>query len=195
MARFFTAARKVPIVFGKLPGGGHIWGGPYTAAQMITGLACGALAGFSSTFGGFNPHGLWSAGTIFSDIIIVIAVALAAVFLVRFAPNKRNLAFLLWDIYSAFTKPKTGTVEGVEVKATSTSTATHHFRVYGDQSEQAQAAGFEYATNHRIADPVGFSSDYARHVQHLAADTAATPHTVAQRARAHADTSTSRSTP
>lgn len=165
MARFYTAARKVPIVFGKLPGGGRIWGGPYTAAQMITGLACGALAGFSSTFGGFNPNGIWSTGNVFSDAIIVLTAAAAGVFLVRFAPNKRNLAFLLWDIYSAFAKPTTGAVEGTAVRTRSTKTATHHFRVYGDPSEQAHAEAFEFATTHRIADPVGFSTDYAKHVQ------------------------------
>lgn len=34
-ARFYTSTRRIPVVFGRLPSGERIWGGPYTSWQII----------------------------------------------------------------------------------------------------------------------------------------------------------------
>ncbi|MFI9082074.1 hypothetical protein ACIGW8_37565 [Streptomyces sioyaensis] len=52
IGRCFTKARKHTLVVGHWPGGGRIWGGPYTVPQIIVAAATFAAA--------FLTRGLWA---------------------------------------------------------------------------------------------------------------------------------------
>ncbi|TBO59455.1 hypothetical protein EYS09_11935 [Streptomyces kasugaensis] len=52
IGRCFTKARKHALVVGHWPGGGRIWGGPYTVPQIIVAAATFAAA--------FLTRGLWA---------------------------------------------------------------------------------------------------------------------------------------
>ncbi|MFG2894923.1 hypothetical protein [Streptomyces sp. NPDC048248] len=52
IGRCFTKARKHTLVVGHWPGGGRIWGGPYTVPQIIVAAAAFAAA--------FLTRGLWA---------------------------------------------------------------------------------------------------------------------------------------
>ena len=52
VTRFYTAARRIPILVGKLPSGGFIPGGPYTIPQILVLLTV--------TAGGYYTMPMWS---------------------------------------------------------------------------------------------------------------------------------------
>lgn len=69
--QWYNAARRIPILIGKLPSGEQIWGGPYRASQAVT-AGVVLLVGFST-------RGLWGGlvagpglvGTITSALVCV----------------------------------------------------------------------------------------------------------------------------
>ncbi|MFF8790793.1 hypothetical protein [Streptomyces sp. NPDC015125] len=56
VGRCYTRARRHQNVVGRLPGGGRIWGGPYTVPQIV--IAVVALAALALTRGLWAHHGL-----------------------------------------------------------------------------------------------------------------------------------------
>jgi hypothetical protein len=52
VTRFYTAARRIPILVGKLPSGGFIPGGPYTVPQIVVLVSVAA--------GGYYTMPMWS---------------------------------------------------------------------------------------------------------------------------------------
>ena len=70
----YTRARRHPLVIGTFPGGGRIWGGPYTVPQFAV------MAGL---FGAMMlTRGVWGVFGLF-NIVLVLAVPYAAGFAVR----------------------------------------------------------------------------------------------------------------
>jgi hypothetical protein len=69
-ARFYTAARRIPQLIGKLPGGGHLWGGPYTAPQV------GVFLG--SVWLLWKTHTLWGRFGFFMNIAVAVGVVFVA---------------------------------------------------------------------------------------------------------------------
>jgi hypothetical protein len=41
--KFYTKARRIPTLIGKMPSGGKIWGGPYTMTQGVVGGVAGLV--------------------------------------------------------------------------------------------------------------------------------------------------------
>lgn len=74
VVKWFTPARKIPILIGKLPSGERIWGGPYRASQAIVGGVVLTVM--------FATRGLWGTfaeTNLFGPILtILISVAVAA---------------------------------------------------------------------------------------------------------------------
>lgn len=109
VARFFTIARKFPILIGKLPNGGRIWGGPYTMGQAVIGM--------TALIVGWNTRSWWSTHSIVGDLGILVAVAAASVFLARKIPStRRNAANVLIDVQVAFTVPVAGRYRGKPIR-------------------------------------------------------------------------------
>ncbi|MEU7205419.1 hypothetical protein [Streptomyces sp. NPDC045470] len=65
VGRCYTKARRHRNVIGRLPGGGHLWGGPYTVPQVaVAGLALGLM---------LLTSGLWARHGIV-DVLPLLAV-------------------------------------------------------------------------------------------------------------------------
>lgn len=56
-AKFYTKARRIPMLVGKMPSGARIWGGPYTLTQVgagaVTAFVLWKTASAWARFGGF----------------------------------------------------------------------------------------------------------------------------------------------
>ncbi|WP_432003664.1 hypothetical protein [Streptomyces sioyaensis] len=73
IGRCFTKARKHTLVVGHWPGGGRIWGGPYTVPQIIVAAATFAAA--------FLTRGLWAHHGLV-DVLPLIGVPYALALIV-----------------------------------------------------------------------------------------------------------------
>ena len=61
-AKFFTLARRIPTLIGRLHDGSKIWGGPYTVTQAV---AAGVVA-----FVLWKTSGLWGRGFWLQNVLI-----------------------------------------------------------------------------------------------------------------------------
>lgn len=105
VAKFFSQARRIPMLIGKMPDGSKIWGGPYTVYQI------GALA---VTGGGlYLFRGMWSTGAIFADLLLAAIIAMSAALLAGQIPlDARNPTALVSSFGNALQAPRTGTYHG-----------------------------------------------------------------------------------
>lgn len=105
VAKFFSQARRIPMLIGKLPDGSRIWGGPYTGYQVIALIVTGG--------GLYLFHDLWSSGAILSDIFLGVVIAICVGLLAGRIPlDARNPMVLVAGFGNALQAPRTGTYRG-----------------------------------------------------------------------------------
>lgn len=101
VGHFYTSARFFKQVLGSLPDGTKIPGGPYTYTQIGTML--GILVG------GWIFRGLWTTGSGFGDIFLLLAVAVGAGYLIAQLPHsRRNPLKLMGSAIILLTHPGPG---------------------------------------------------------------------------------------
>jgi hypothetical protein len=88
IGRFYTSARFFKQVLGSLPDGTKIPGGPYTYTQISTMLGI--------VVGGWILRGLWTTGSGFGDILLLLAVAVGAGYLIAQLPQSRRTPLKLF---------------------------------------------------------------------------------------------------
>ncbi|CAQ03330.1 hypothetical protein ACR8AM_10950 [Clavibacter sepedonicus] len=106
VARFYTSARRIPILLGKWPNGGRIPGGPYRIVQLVVGSLVFVI--------GWNTRWLWGGSQIpLAQLFTLVLVTAAATWLSgRIPSTKRKLPNLLMDSMTALTAPGHGTYRG-----------------------------------------------------------------------------------
>ncbi|WP_209326327.1 hypothetical protein [Brevibacterium renqingii] len=105
VAKFFSQARRIPMLIGKMPDGSKIWGGPYTVYQLIALVIAGA--------GLYLFHGMWSTGAILADLLVGAVIAISAALLAGQIPlDARNPTALVSSFVNALQSPRTGTYHG-----------------------------------------------------------------------------------
>lgn len=105
VARFFSQARRIPMLVGKLPDGTKIWGGPYTIYQVAALLIVGA--------GLYLFHDLWGTGAVFADLFMGAVIAVAAAVLAGQIPlDARNPVITVGGFGNALQAPRTGKYRG-----------------------------------------------------------------------------------
>lgn len=107
--RWYTRARKLPRLIGKLPGGGQIIGGPYTPVQFV-GAAAVIVVG-NQTMG---VWGMWSG---LVNYAVLVVAAIATLFGLGFIKTTgRNPLTAGFSLASALTAPRLGRYRGKAVK-------------------------------------------------------------------------------
>lgn len=109
VARFFTRARRIPILIGRTHDGAKLPGGPYTLAQVITALTV--------LFALWKTSALWARFGLVGNVVIFICVLVGAVLLAGRLPRTgRNPLSWAADFLSLATQAPGGTIGGRPVR-------------------------------------------------------------------------------
>ncbi|MCS5524788.1 hypothetical protein NY551_18795 [Curtobacterium flaccumfaciens pv. oortii] len=111
IARFFTRARRIPMLLGKLPGGGKIPGGPYTLPQISFGVVVFVV--------GWWTKPIWGppVGAPLIQTLALLLVCAGVVFVSGKIPTtRRKLSDLALSALTAVHAPATGRYDGYAVR-------------------------------------------------------------------------------
>ncbi|WP_331759796.1 hypothetical protein OG422_30850 (plasmid) [Streptomyces sp. NBC_01525] len=108
IGRCFTKARKHTLVVGHWPGGGRIWGGPYTVPQIIVAAAMFALL--------FLTRGLWAHHGLV-DVLPLVGVPYALALVVgRIHVDGRNPLSVATSVLGLAASGSAGRMDGRPVR-------------------------------------------------------------------------------
>ncbi|WP_329583558.1 hypothetical protein [Streptomyces sp. NBC_01361] len=109
VGRCYTHARRHPLVIGRFPGGGRLWGGPYTIPQAVV------IAATFVVLMMFRP--LWAHFGVLGNVVIAFALPYALGFLVRKVNvDGRNPLAVAGSVFGLMGAPSTGRMGGRPVK-------------------------------------------------------------------------------
>lgn len=135
IARFFTRARRIPLLLGKLPGGGKIPGGPYTLPQISFGVVVFVV--------GWWTKPIWGPplGAPLIQTATLLLVCAGVVFLSgRIPTTRRKLSDLALSALTAIHAPSTGRYDGSAVRLAAPHQVTGTTAICFDDDELAAAA-------------------------------------------------------
>jgi hypothetical protein len=119
-AKFYTKARRIPMLVGKLPSGGRIWGGPYT----ITQVGAGAVVAFAL----WQTAPLWARLGGFMNIVVAVGVVVGVVWATGKLPSSgRNPVAFVMDAMNLTSSP--GRLVGGQVALPKPRLMTHRVMV------------------------------------------------------------------
>lgn len=119
-AKFYTKARRIPMLVGKLPSGGRIWGGPYT----ITQVGAGAVVAFAL----WKTAPLWAQLGGFMNIVVAVGVVVGVVWATGKLPSSgRNPIAFVMDAMNLTSTP--GRLAGGQVALPKPRLVTHRVMV------------------------------------------------------------------
>jgi hypothetical protein len=119
-AKFYTKARRIPMLVGKLPSGGRIWGGPYT----ITQVGAGAVVAFAL----WQTAPLWARLGGLMNIVVAVGVVVGVVWATGKLPSSgRNPVAFVMDAMNLTTSP--GRLAGGQVSLPKPRLITHRVMV------------------------------------------------------------------
>ncbi|MFI8525165.1 hypothetical protein ACIGB8_11990 [Promicromonospora sukumoe] len=119
-AKFYTKARRIPMLVGKLPSGGRIWGGPYT----ITQVGAGAVVAFAL----WKTAPLWAQLGGFMNIVVAVGVVVGVVWATGKLPSSgRNPIAFVMDAMNLTSSP--GRLVGGQVSLPKPRLMTHRVMV------------------------------------------------------------------
>ncbi|MFJ2774701.1 hypothetical protein [Streptomyces sp. NPDC087300] len=110
VGRCYTKARRHPLVIGRFPGGGRLWGGPYTIPQLVV------LVGSFVVLILFQP--VWAHFGWVLNIVIAVGVPFALSFAVRrVSVDGRNPLAVAGSVLGVLAGPAQGRLGGRPLKA------------------------------------------------------------------------------
>jgi hypothetical protein len=119
-AKFYTKARRIPMLVGKLPSGGRIWGGPYT----ITQVGAGAVVAFAL----WKTAPLWAQLGGFMNMAVAVGVVVGVVWATGKLPSSgRNPVAFVMDAMNLTSSP--GRLVGGQVALPKPRLMTHRVMV------------------------------------------------------------------
>jgi hypothetical protein len=134
IARFFTRARRIPMLLGKLPGGGKIPGGPYTLPQISFGVVVFVV--------GWWTKPIWGPpiGAPLIQTAALLLVCAGVVFVSgRIPTTRRKLSDLALSTLTAVHAPSTGRYDGSAVRLAAPHQVTGTTAICFDDDELAAA--------------------------------------------------------
>lgn len=145
----FYRTNKYPLMMGRLPDGTKIFGGPYTAAQGITGAAMIMLALFT--------WGMWASFGLIGNLVTLVTVVLVPVHLAGMIRTKnRNPVMIAAGALGAWSAPSGGKLANASLKFrkphyVSGTTSVSDYRV--DPPRSSEFAGTSPAPKHAVPRP------------------------------------------
>lgn len=124
-ARFFTRARRVPILVGRLPDGHALPGGPYTLVQVLSGAGTGLLLSKTTV--------LWAHLGGLLDLVAAACVVVAVVWSVGKLPSSgRNPFTWFLGAVSLYCMPRQGSIRGRPLRVNRPRRVRHRMVVVSD---------------------------------------------------------------
>jgi hypothetical protein len=121
--KYYTRARKFPILLGRMPDGTKIPGGPYTLHQFLAGLAVLAVGGLTMD--------IWGAFGRLGNLVVLLSLSLTALFLVGRIPLHGRSPFLLVTGLMRITSaPRMGRYRGRPIRIRRQHRITHKTNLY-----------------------------------------------------------------
>lgn len=143
-AKFYTKARRIPMLVGKLPSGGRIWGGPYT----ITQVGAGAVVAFAL----WKTAPLWAQLGGFMNIVVAVGVVVGVVWATGKLPSSgRNPVAFVMDAMNLTSSP--GRLVGGQVALPKPRLMTHRVMVVVPQQT------FTPSRTRTVAGPVAETAE------------------------------------
>jgi hypothetical protein len=119
-AKFYTKARRIPMLVGKLPSGGRIWGGPYTITQVGAGAAV--------AFALWKSAPLWAQLGGFMNMVVAVGIVVGVVWATGKLPSSgRNPVAFVMDAMNLTSSP--GRLVGGQVALPKPRLMTHRVMV------------------------------------------------------------------
>jgi len=126
-ARFFTRARKIPILVGRLPDGRPLPGGPYTLVQVMSGAGAGLVLSKSTA--------LWAHMGGLLDLVLAAGIVVGIVWGTGKLPSAgRNPFTWLLDAVALYSTPRQGSVRGRPLRVNRPRLVRHRLVVVAGQS-------------------------------------------------------------
>lgn len=152
-AKFYTKARRIPMLVGKLPSGGRIWGGPYT----ITQVGAGAVVAFAL----WQTAPLWARLGGFMNIVVAVGLVVGTVWATGKLPSSgRNPVAFVMDAMNLTSSP--GRLVGGQVTLPKPRLMTHRVMVVVPGAAVAAARYAEAPARPAPARPAAPDADGAR---------------------------------
>jgi hypothetical protein len=105
--KFFTGARRIPLMVGRLASGEKIWGGPYKITQFVAG-GVAAVAVYT-----LYNLGVGHSGNLITDLVYGAAIVAGVIFLFGKIPStKRNLLSMVLSFVNFYGAPTAGRYRG-----------------------------------------------------------------------------------
>lgn len=124
-ARFFTLARRIPTLFGRLHDGTRIPGGPYTVTQVVAAVTTAVVLSQTTA--------LWARFGILGNPVVFIALVAGIGFVVKFLPSGgRNPFAWVLGVLSLTFRRRGGRRRGVAVQVNRARRVRHTFNVLPD---------------------------------------------------------------
>ncbi|MFD5025033.1 hypothetical protein [Streptomyces sp. NPDC058373] len=110
IGRCYTYARRFPLVMGRLPGGGRLWGGPYTIPQAIVIVTTAILL--------ITTQEVWARFGVLGNVAIAVGLPLALGLVVRrMRIDGRHPFAVLASMLGLIGAPSAGRIGGRPLRA------------------------------------------------------------------------------
>lgn len=127
VVRWYTRARRFPLLVGRTPDGTQLPGGPYTIPQILAGAGAFALGTFT--------RGIWGAWGLIGDTVVLALVSWGVVFAVGKVPlSGRNPVAAAYGLYTALAAPSSGRIAGRPVRIRPPRVARGEVRIHIPQA-------------------------------------------------------------
>lgn len=143
VVRFYTRARRVPTLIGKLPDGSKIPFGPFTTLQLIAAVGTLIVA--------FKTRDLWGFGGGLMDLLVVVCLAVGVGKLVgRFETGFHNPVVIAAGAVNSIFLPRFGSSGGRPVRLPRT------VRLGGRISVQSRVMSVDLATEPDVSQAAAY---------------------------------------
>jgi hypothetical protein len=124
-ARFFTLARRIPTLVGRLHDGSKVPGGPYTLTQVITAGVVAVLL--------WQTPGLWARFGLIGNVLVFAGLVYGAAFLAGRVPTGgRNPITWVTGVLGLTFRRRGGTRRGQVLQVNRPRRVRHRFNVMPD---------------------------------------------------------------
>lgn len=146
-ARFFTRARRIPILVGRLPDGRALPGGPYTLVQVLSGAGAGLVLAKSTP--------LWAHFGGLLNVVFAGCVVVGVIWGTGKLPSSgRNPFTWVLDAVALYSVPRQGSMRGRAMRVSRPRLVRHRLVVMHQHAQTVVPVHAETPVPADVTEPV-----------------------------------------